>query len=54
MIRSPQPDEPAAAPVVPPKLRPLLPPKQTIDKSREDLAKIDSQFKSSLLELRKR
>ena len=49
-----QPDEPAAAPIVPPKLRPALPPKQMIDKSREDLAQIDLKFKSSLVELRSR
>ena len=39
---------------MPPKLRPALPPKQTIDKSREDLAQIDMKFKSSLVELRSR
>ena len=39
---------------MPPKLRPALPPKQTIDKSREDLAQIDLKFKSSLVELRSR
>ena len=49
-----QPEEPAAAPIVPPKLRPALPPKQMIDKSREDLAQIDLKFKSSLVELRSR
>lgn len=39
-------------PVLPPKTRPNLPPKQKINKSHEDLALIEKQFKSSLTDLR--
>ncbi len=42
------------APVVPPKTKPKLPPKQKIDKSQDDLARIESQFQSSVSELRTR
>ena len=41
-----------AMPNLPPKLRPNLPPKQKINKSQDDLARIEQKFKSSLAELR--
>lgn len=46
------PEDEVRAPVVPAKHKPKLPPKQKIDKSQDDLARIESSFKSSLGELR--
>ena len=43
-----------SVPIVPPKSKPNLPPKQKINKSQQDLERIESDFKTSLHELRKR